>query len=415
MFGFFILLTSLSIITQQQSFTFDFNILRPDPTFESHCYHIFLSTTNLKIGTPYQEIEIQFDPSTFLTMFLDKQYQLSNTSTYFSDQLSSTYLKLISYAFGQEKIQSGQQSKDKMKFGSIEIDDLFFFLATHWIDEQKYSSIGLSYDYGSRNFPYNFLRQLNESNIIPKAQYSIEFIGTNKGRIVIGEDDTIQYNDKNSNSDYQKYFECNINENILLYQYYKTKSVQLIKNEVITIVKKNIDTVFDESFGFIQMPLSTRPYIDNHYIKPLNCKEMYSPLMPKKLKYNAYYYYICNKNIVLTDDLPELHFNFNQGTLTLTKQHLFIEYNDNEVLFAIVIIDNESDPQWIIGAPILKHFKVVHNYKGKKIFLYKRIKGRDSATLNNRGKKIIMWVIIGINVMMIIGILINAIILFRIK
>lgn len=355
----------LSVISSiEKAVIYEFTIEKNKKEFESIMFSSFVAKDDICIGTPsYQCTKIQFDPGASLTFILthQKNYMqnmLANYSLY-DHSKSLTYKSIGDEAkYFSQKMLNGIYSSDKMKFGPFEIEEGFFFLATNIIDELQYSSIGLSY---SREGRSTLFLQLMQSDLIDKSIITIEVINDEKGRVTFGEMDNDNHDnqsDKQFNQTYKEEFrmkECDFYVN----HYFTVKELLLNDNRVLS---KNIKVVFDESFGFIQMPQKMLNKTYSHFLSEMNCEaKTYIPRRRSESNVE-YLYYICPKrNIIIINKEKNLTFAFIEANLVLKNKDLFIDYNETSVLFAVLFrIDNEVI-QWIIGHPILKNYVIKRN------------------------------------------------------
>lgn len=122
-----------------------------------------------------------------------------------------------------------------------------------------------------------------------------------------------------------------------------------------------------------------------------------------------YTYFLCNKQGLnsVKETLPSVAFKFPKGNLTLNKEDLFIEYDEDRVLFTIVLYDG-GDARFIIGNLILKKYKTVHNFDENIVSLYYKqiINKHNHQGINQTKKLCILILAFAISIDLIVGVII---------
>lgn len=424
----FIILTTITTIVcsnilnknKQHSLFFYFTIHPKTQQFTSQMLLQFISDTDILIGTPLINKTIQFVPNSFLSFFLDKEAEKKASPNTTYDHLSSSsfqYVSQISYGFFEEILHKGCISIDKMSFGSIELDEFYFFLANQWSQEQNYSIIGLGVDFRQNNFP-SFIKQLNNKGIINARQYTIEFYNDSKGRILFGQDD-----DDDDSINHKHILKLNISNLISpVVHYYTADKIYIGEEEESNIIARHADIIFDESFGFIQLGIGMKQYVIDSYLIDLNCIEETIDVNHYRNKISVYAHFICDRRRIKErldkNSLKDLVFSFDGNNLTFRKEELFADYSSDKMRFMIIIIERDVDPQWVIGWPILKQYRIVHDYDEKTITLYSNeriIKYLNSNTITQHNSIILFYLLLWSSIGIIIGIVINVIAFIKIK
>lgn len=387
----------------QKSYSFNFTILQKEKHFKSHAFLQFISQTKFCIGTPYQCKTVQFDPGTHLTFILNKKGQGDKLSiTTFDKELSSTYhLKYeTTYIFTSQKIISGVHAVDRLQLGLMELTDGEFFFADDWVSEHMYSVIGLKVDLRHNSY-ISYIDQLYNNTIIDAREYTIERRDIDSGTITFGK------SIDNKSSLYKKILSTKLN----LWPYSVGHFVSIQKlcignlNNPIDYGDEIISQL-DESFGFIQMPLSIRQYIIEYYLKDLECEEFTYTARKKSINSLDFYYFICPKENVNSNTIRhDLLFVFKEGSIPLLKKDIFVDYNTISMIFAIIFKKGKGEPQFIIGDPILKHYRMRHSYDDLSFTFYS--KGNEIngiiPSITSFESQVIYCLLMMISIMMVFG------------
>lgn len=362
---------------EEKSFSFEYIVLPKEDKFKSHVFLTFISKTELCIGTPFQCKKVQFDPGTYITFILATERRKEVLPvTAFNKDLSSTYrLKFESgYIFSSQKIISASHSIDKLKFGPIEINEGEFFYADDWVSEHKYSIIGLKVDLKYNTY-VSFIDLLINNTIIDSREYTIERTA-DSGMITFGK------SVENNNRKYKKI----LRTPILLEPFSSGHFTPLNKiciDNLDNVIDSDVITQLDESFGLIQMPENSKDNMMEYYLKDLNCKEESYLARKKSLQSMDFYYFICPKEKVDSRIIKhEILFSFKEGTIPLRKEDAFMEYNSTSMIFAVIFKKSTADPQYIIGEPVLKYYRMRHNFNDLTFTFYsKSDKGKEDSEI----------------------------------
>lgn len=417
MFILLIIIVKTYIICKKQSLFYNFSILPAEKEFTSQLLLKFISNTDICIGTPLLCKTIQFVPNTYFSFFLDSQSkrQTSSNTTYNSTASSSLrYVIDFWYGFFDEVIHKGRIAIDQVSFGSLTLEHFFFYLAIEYSSVQDYSIIGLSFDFRQNIFP-SFIKQLANNFIVNRRQYTIEFNNETNGRIIFGND--------SDRINHQLILKLSLAQLLSPGFHYYTVNNILIGERGI-IIAKDVDIIFDEAFGFIQLGIEMKQIIIDNFLIDLNCIEEIIAVNQYKNKPSVYMHFICDKKRIKVEYdkgyFKDLVFSFDGGDLILTKDELFNEYDTNKMRFAIIVTEKNVSPQWVIGWPILKKYRISHDYDDKTIAFYsnENILNRVWSPQEEQPNKttIIRFnVFIWIDIELIIGLVVNGILFMKFK
>lgn len=115
------------IPTSQQSISYSFAV-KKQPLPNDFLHLSLIPTEQFCIGTPSPCLIVQFDPSSTLIAILNTNAKISTTAFYQS--LSSTYSSFSGCTYIYLKLISCKKASDKIKFGSFELNQAYFYLAS---------------------------------------------------------------------------------------------------------------------------------------------------------------------------------------------------------------------------------------------------------------------------------------------
>lgn len=230
-----------------QYVSFDFNIIqRNNSIFESLLKINFESVDDICIGTPYQCFKLYFEPRTIYSWVIDSNVPHVPIENKFNRSLSSTYRLFYEVVFllPSNFLFEGKQFKDRIKIVSFETNTTALFLGAEIANEHLHPVIGLQVGLDYSSTP-SFLENLVKSNEVNALEYTFAYVSSVKGRITFG------HNDHGA-----KTFDFHID----LATKGSLPSVVSECNSIYLGIDK-VDSgasriMFDESFGFIQFPLS---------------------------------------------------------------------------------------------------------------------------------------------------------------
>lgn len=377
---------------------------------------------NFNLGSPFQKIngiiqknnicfELKYENSTYF--FINEKYKPKLSSTF------SLINKLISRP---------HQNNKYMNIGNdyISFDDInekynlsFLFQITeeesinieNISNSEYYAQIGLNKPlyYSHYDCP-NFISEIKEKASLNKYLISFEFISSNKGNLVIG-DELFKYNNK-------KYHES---------QYISTYSnddFEIFFDDIILPVDGTNNISFNGTYGYLDFNLGvligTKEYkqvIDaiffNKLIEDKKCQI-------ENVTYNNthnYYVYSCDEKLNLKL-FPKIIFISKKLLyyFDLKYSDLFIKMPNNKYYFLIIFKANnipKTKDFWILGQPFYKKYTFSINVDEKIIFFYNPNLSKEETTKRKKDnernyiniKKIIFIII---TVIIFVGLLILA-------
>lgn len=397
------------ITCNQGTLSYPFIINQKNTTFQSKLRLEFISKYNICIGTPYLCKNIQFLPNTYITAFLlDNEHYPAVVTSLFNPSLSSSFKYYFDshYGFNDEFIYQGKHCTDRIYFGDLELKEMHFYLALMWSPIQLYSTIGLNVDLRPNPYP-SFIKLLKNNSIIDSLEYSVEIVNDTEGMITIGKDLTL-----NKDNTILRLVMPKINHPLL--HYFAIQRIYL-GNESNTIAL-NGEAIFDEAFGFIQLTIEMKSIISQTYLTDLNCEEEIITYEQYRTKITIYSHFICEKaRYDIKKDIPDFVFEFNEGRLSLNREELFNQYDSNRVRFIIVFLHTNVPPKLIIGYPMIKKFKIHHDFEAFTLsFHTKSDLNQNRVSSSNESSISMISLIIKITtVLMIFGLINNGLLCFK--
>lgn len=348
-----------------QSIAYFFQAKIPE-TAEIWLYYSFISTDQLCLGTPSQCLTVQFDPGTSLLVILDfNKNTINPCDTIYNNANSTTFRKISGQeTYSNQKMITGHISKDVLTFKYLNETSSFFYLANSWNSDLPYSSVGVSAINQDATDP-NLMDKLINQDLIRSYQNTIFFNNNTHDRIVFGED--------NNMKNLIKKFSIKGNK-VKISLYFSIQKLFMINrndNEQIEMNHDKImETMFDETFRFIQMPFVHNSTIYNKVLNDTYCRHDKHCPQKRYLKDECVIYYICNKAIIQTETIDnDIVIMLNETNITILKEDMWEEYDKDNVLFMIIF--KKHDPQlWIIGHPFLKHYIINRNLENNTYTFY---------------------------------------------
>ncbi len=369
LFIFFLFFFENPIMFSQIIIPFKNNIDISKLTEENYIEKLFILkiTSNISIGTPYQEIPIAIKLRQYNLIILSQDskdgknlisFNELNSSSFNTRDKSPVYLDLPEAEFIR-------RSNDTFKINNILIDNLNFFLSYDTINNQS-GCLGLK-PVDSFN-SYNLIYQLKQKNLINSYVFYFKFSSKNsyEGDIIIGNFPHEIENKKFKNELYGTISIINNKYSIQLhYEFYISK----IKIGEIEIAEKQIFNFIFENF-FIQIPLNFSNYFENEFFKEY-LKNNKCSILKKEIYSKKIYSYICDKDINMkTFKNIEFYSHELDYSFIFKQKELFVESKD-KLIFIICFIDSLKN-EWSFGNIFLQKYTIVFEQDRKLIGFYKQ-------------------------------------------
>ena len=336
-------------------------------------------TSNLKMGTPLQEIElyIQLQEDNIIILNSDSQYCSSKIKC-FNSGLSSTFNTPDKEEkdFNLPQIDSAKRSIDKLNLNSELTINEIEFLLTNEILYKKSGILGLRMP--DANAQFNLIKQLKKKNIINSYIFFINFPDKKnfyEGEIIIGE----HPHDFNS----KKYKKENIEKRQVSYSPTKTlgqdyifECKKIFYGEKLVIKEQDISFIF-ESVSF-RASFDLKKILDedffNKYYKNNECEiKIYKESIIKNSTY-----IVCKNNIDISK-MKSLKFQIEDylEEIILTPEDLFLKI-DNELYF-LIYFEDYWKMKWTFGYNFFRKYMVFFDQDNKMIGFYLKKKGGNGS------------------------------------
>jgi len=336
-------------------------------------------TSNLKMGTPLQEIElyIQLQEDNIIILNSDSQYCSSKIKC-FNSGLSSTFNTPDKEEkdFNLPQIDSAKRSIDKLNLNSELTINEIEFLLTNEILYKKSGILGLRMP--DANAQFNLIKQLKKKNIINSYIFFINFPDKKnfyEGEIIIGE----YPHDFNS----KKYKKENIEKRQVSYSPTKTlgqdyifECKKIFYDEKLVIKEQDISFIF-ESVSF-RASFDLKKILDedffNKYYKNNECEiKIYKESIIKNSTY-----IVCKNNIDISK-MKSLKFQIEDylEEIILTPEDLFLKI-DNELYF-LIYFEDYWKMKWTFGYNFFRKYMVFFDQDNKMIGFYLKKKGGNGS------------------------------------
>ena len=336
-------------------------------------------TSNLKMGTPLQEIElyIQLQEDNIIILNSDSQYCSSKIKC-FNSGLSSTFNTPDKEEkdFNLPQIDSAKRSIDKLNLNSELTINEIEFLLTNEILYKKSGILGLRMP--DKKAQFNLIKQLKTKDIINSYIFFIYFPDKNnkyEGQIIIGE----YPHDFNS----KKYKKENIEKRQVSYSPTKTlgqdyifECKKIFYGEKLVIKEQDISFIF-ESVSF-RASFDLKKILDedffNKYYKNNECEiKIYKESIIKNSTY-----IVCKNNIDISK-MKSLKFQIEDylEEIILTPEDLFLKI-DNELYF-LIYFEDYWKMKWTFGYNFFRKYMVFFDQDNKMIGFYLKKKGGNGS------------------------------------
>jgi hypothetical protein len=351
--------------------------------------------TNIKIGTPFQNLKINIE-------FTKNLFYISGDEKYkkYNPTISSSY-KLYS---PNEIIKDfdlnikGILSNETIYFNNKKYEDFFFVLSENSTKKSKMypSSIGLGIStniYLKYSIAINFINILYLQKKIKSNSFFINQINENEGQIIIG---NLPHEYEKIKNDFQK-FEVAYSDSVSFYNYWCTEFDKIKYNNL--SYYENYMILFDFNLEGI--------IIGNFYFELLK-RDFFQYYIDKNICFENtvgdYNYFYCDKNNkknIEFDKIYNFSFinkNFNE-TFEVSYKDLFKEKGD--YIFFLAIHNIRLSSTFILGRLFFNKYQLGFNYDRKMVYLYK-----NDLNQNNKSKTYLFNIFIIILLLIVLFILI---------
>ena len=306
--------------------------------------------TNIKIGTPYQNITMQIKFSTNEFMIISKEkngsYDNKNSKTY--HQLEKDFEQ----TFDSKYFNKGIVSWDNIIFeNNLEITNLSFILGTNILTNLKNGILGLKktikkYEINS----VNFINLLKTRNIINSYSFHYFFNKDNSGEIIIG-NYPHEYNNKIY--DEENFKKINVIKNYDFINWNVQFDEIKFRNKYLNY---DLNVSFNLDLGGIIVNEIIFDYFNvnyfDEYVKKNLCKIFYS-----NDKFYKGFYCDININIKKFPNLFFYHKELNY-TFNLNYNDLFLKTKD-KLFFLIIYRNNSNFFYWEFGEIFFKKYQFI--------------------------------------------------------
>ena len=383
----------------------------------------------LEMGTPKQiiHIPIRLGSNTFFLPQKSSYYYNKNKDFILYNETNSTTFSIVQSQdfYEGENFEEALYVNDVFYFGNERVT-LDFYLSVSYFFPQM-GGLGLQL-YPSNNMntatpsiDKTFLRKLKLKGLINNYiwtiyynnKYSDEY-GNTDGYILIGDyphlsDDFIMEKDSNYSLNsieakiYNKIVETSFTmDNIHIYDGNENNII----NEV-DFGDEAINIKLDYIFGGILAPEQFRIYLEN---KIFNNNFCYKETVDRISK-NTFYYCQNNQNTIdkLKKSFPLIKFEskiLNSSFIIDIDDLMLIK--DNYIFF-LLIFDERSNNDWILGIPFLKKYQFSVNQDSKRLSFYKKI---ENIAIKKK-KNYILVIIIVLLTILLLAIMTFGIIIFN--
>ena len=320
----------------------------------------------IELGTPPQKLITAFHLQIYNTIVQSKETKCEIKSLFDSNQSISLIKEEKPIPFYYEVFSSAFLSKDKANIANNKLNiDIFNFLLTKDITDNSILHpiiIGLRLQSHSFNDPLpetNLINYLYDNNYINNYAFTFEFNSDDEGQLIIGEN---PYIDKDFS-----YVSVALFTHPLNMQTWGFKCDNIYYGNE-TIDDNSFDLLFEveQKFFIGSSKYITKVQKDFFYKHNDSCKKENTYVE----KYKSINYYVCDKNIDLSDMKPlTLYIKFNNFNFTFLPNDLFIEFKGKK--FFIIVFTNVYESQWIVGRHFLKKYQLYFDKDKKVIGFYK--------------------------------------------
>ena len=320
----------------------------------------------IELGTPPQKLITAFHLQIYNTIVQSKETKCEIKSLFDSNQSISLIKEEKPIPFYYEVFSSAFLSKDKANIANNKLNiDIFNFLLTKDITDNSILHpiiIGLRLQSHSFNDPLpetNLINYLYDNNYINNYAFTFEFNSDDEGQLIIGEN---PYIDKDFS-----YVSVALFTHPLNMQTWGFKCDNIYYGNE-TIDDNSFDLLFEveQKFFIGSSKYITKVQKDFFYKHNDSCKKEITYVE----KYKSINYYVCDKNIDLSDMKPlTLYIKFNNFNFTFLPNDLFIEFKGKK--FFIIVFTNVYESQWIVGRHFLKKYQLYFDKDKKVIGFYK--------------------------------------------
>ena len=351
---------------------------------------------NFNLGNPFQKINGIIEKNNLCFELKDgNNSSISFQEKYIPKQSSSfsltskpiyrTYKKdfmIIGYDF----ISFGNKNKYNMSF-LLQITEEENITIEYFKNKGYFAKIGINKPiYYSRDDCPNFISEIKQKANLSNYILSFEFINSNKGNIIIG-DELYRYNNKkyhksqyvhtHSNDDFEIFF-----DDIIVSDNHKNKNISF----------NGTYGFFDFNLGVIIGSKEYKQIINDLFFNKLIMENI---CQIDNITYNdshIYSVYSCNDDIEKLKNFPKLTFASKNYlyNFEFIYSDLFIKLANNKYYFLIMFRANnmkKTKDTWILGQPFYTKYTFTLNLDEKIIFFYNENLPIDKEDLPSPNKK----------------------------
>ena len=334
--------------------------------------NIYIS--NIKVGSPYQEIPIQIKFSINEFMIIPKEkkgyFQLNNSKTL--HQLEKDFEQ----DFNSQFFNKGILCWDNMLFeNNIKITNLTFILGTNILKELKGGVLGLrKKTLNNLSDTISFIYLIKKRNLINSYSFHFIFNKENNGEIIIG-----NYPHEYNNEIFDKENLKNIyvkKNNDFIYWNVKFNNIKFGNKDL----NYDLNIQFNADLGGIIASENIFDFFINNFFNELILKNLCKIFYSSNKWYKGFY---CDNNINI-ENFSNLYFYHKElnYTFNLNYNDLFIKEKD-KLFFLIIFKHDSTDFFWEFGEVFFKKYQIIFDEEKGIIGFYnlKKIKAFNYSLL----------------------------------
>ena len=405
------------------------NALNYSEIYENILQNKIISSFNL--GDHTQNISILFNSDEELSYLSDNTDSILNYSflnlnyLYLNTSKTFTLNSYVEFKYKNNFIM--YYVEDKLTIQNKTIDFNYFIKNNHYSEVkiekqinifQYYLNIGLGLEYKQNNMYPKFMPQLIKNGII---SYYNWFINYKTNNIILSIDENISDYKNSIVINAKTFFDKNKNETIIDWDIPFDEVYSSINETDKLVYQHSIESFFLQgnlniNSGFI---IGTSRYrlILNEILFDDLVNEEKCVITNYNLKY---YIYVCKSSY--KDELKKnfkvikFYSNLINYTFELNYEDLFIEINDENILFLVafeIITPMTSNYyRWILGEPFLKKYNFIFNIEKKTIMFINNMNKEDNISYKSLVVKITIIILL---IIIILAIIILVIICYKKK
>ena len=383
LFSNFIIIISIKSILSSVIIPFKNNI--QDNLIRNIFENLYITkiTSNLKLGTPLQEIELYIQLQEDHIIVINSESEICKKKKIkkcFNSESSDTFYTKDKeeYQINLPEVESAKRSKDKLNLNSeITIKEIEFLL-TNEILYQKSGILGLRMP--DEKAQFNLIKQLKKNNIIDSYIFFIDFPdknNINEGQIIIGQYPH-DYNKKKYNKDNIEQRQVSYTPTKTLGQDYIFQCKKIFYGDNLIVKEQDISFIFESELFRASFKLKEILEEDffNKYYKKNECEvKIYKESIIKNLTY------IVCKNTIDISKMKPMKFQVEDflEDIILTPEDLFFEVN-NDLVF-LIYFEDYWKMKWTFGYNFFRKYMVYFDQDNKMIGFYLKKKGENGISI----------------------------------